>query len=154
MAAPYGKRSVLLQGHPVINEDGQAGATIVPGYLVKGVTTINPHSTAGGAASLTIALEREELGTGIDSTYAGTNTGTGSPNYAVGDQVKVAALAPGHRFVGYIASGQSITEDNFLESAGDGTFRVHSSGVILARALETIVAANTGLTKIRLEAAQ
>lgn len=152
MAAPYGKRSVILQGHPIINEDGTASAAITPGYLVQGVTSIAPHSTGGGNAARAIALERDELGTGIDSTYAGTNTGTGSPNYAIGDVVKIGVFAPGQRFVGYIASGQNVTAGDFLESAGDGTFREHASGTILARALDTVLAANTGLTKIRLEA--
>jgi len=149
MAAPYGKRSVVLRGHPIENEEGAAGAAIKPGYLVQGVTTILPHASAGGANPVAIALEKGEMGTGIDSTYAGV--GSGSPDYALGDQVKVGVFAPGQRFTGWIASGQNISEDQQLESAGNGTFRAHSAGTILARALET-TGAVVALTKIRLEA--
>lgn len=148
---PYGKRVVTLKGHPQINEDGVATGAITPGYLVQGVSSVAVHSSAGGNTPRAIALERDELGTGIDSTYAGSNSGTGSPNYASGDTVKVGVFAPGQRFVGWIASGQTIAENGQVESAGDGTFRAHSSGTVLARALEGVGPVVT-LTKIALEA--
>lgn len=148
--APYGKRVVTLKGHPQVNEDGSATTTIVPGYLVQGVSSVAPHATAGGNNPRAIALEKSEMGTGIDSTFSGTNSGTGSPNYASGDKVKVGVFAPGMRFVGWINSGQVISENSFLESAGDGTFRIFGSGTVLARALEAVTASAT--TKIALEA--
>jgi hypothetical protein len=150
MAAPYGKRSVVLRGHPVINEDGVASEVISPGYLVMGVSSIALHTPAGGPNPVAIALEKSEMGTGVDSVYVGV--GTGSPDYAIGDQVKVGVFCPGQRFVGFIASGESISEDEFLESAGDGTFKAYSAGVILARSLENINAITPGVVKIRLEA--
>lgn len=148
MSAPYGKRKVVLRGHPVQNEDGVANATIYPGYLVKGVSTVAPHSTAGGAAAVAIAVEKNEFGTGIDATYVGT--GVGDYFYASGEVVKVGVFSGGQRFVGLLNSGQVIAEDGFLESAGDGTFRAYGSGVILARALEAVTA-TVARTKIRLE---
>jgi hypothetical protein len=150
MAAPYGKRTVILRGHPIENEDGVASVAIKPGYLVEGVTSVRPHSTAAGAAAMAIALEKSEMGTGIDSTYVGV--GAGSPDYAIGDKVKLGVFAQGQRFVGWIASGQNISEDQFLESAGNGTFRAHGAGVILSRALEAGNALGVALLKIRTEA--
>lgn len=150
MAAPYGKRAVVLRGHPVQNEEGTANATVYPGYLVKGVSTIAPHSTAGGYAAVAIALEKTEFGAGIDSSYVGV--GVDNYYYASGEVVKVGVFSDGQRFVGLLNSGQVIAEDGFLESAGDGTFRAYGSGVILARALESVTA-TAARTRIRLERA-
>lgn len=147
------KRTVILRGdYWVQNEDGAATAVIKPGYLVDGVTSVAPHASAGGACPLAIALEREEFGAGIDTnTTANPYTGIGASatDYAIGDTVKLAVLHAGHRFVGWIASGQNIAANDRMESAGDGSFRKFASGVILARALETLSV--TALTKIQLE---
>lgn len=151
MSAPYGKRSVLLRGTPIVNEDGVAGSAIKPGYLVKGVTTIDPQSADGATViPKAFALERSELGTGIDSTYTGTNNGTGSPDYALADQVKVAVCYPGCRLTAWVASGQVIAADGLLSSAGDGTLEaLDASDYVVARALEAVTA--VALTKIRIE---
>lgn len=144
------KRVVLLRGADKIIqvENGVAGATIKPGYLVDGVNTINPHASAGGVAPRAIALERDELGAGIDDTYS-DDPATPSADYATGDYVKVALCHHGVQFTGWIASGQVITSNDRMESAGDGTFRKFAAGTILARSLETITA--TEVTKIKLE---
>lgn len=147
MSITYG-RVITLKGDPLQNEDGAAGAAIAPGMLVKGVATILPHATAGGACSATFALERSELGAGIDNTYRGS--GTPDANYQVGDTVKVGSFGKGMRVLALIPSGQNITADGFLESAGDGTLRAYSSGVIIARALDT-TGAVTVRTPIRIE---
>jgi len=138
------RRVIALLGQPIVNEDGAAGEAIKPGYLVKGVTTILKHSTAAGACPRTFALERDELGRGIDSTY-----GSETPDYATGDTVKVGSFAPGMRVLAWVASGQTISEDDFVESAGDGTLRVFSAGVKIGRALEAVTA--TALTHLRVE---
>lgn len=140
------KRTIALLGQPVYNEDGLAGEAIKPGHLVDGVTTILKHASAGGACPRTFALERDELGQGL----TGIDTNAGGPDYAVGDTVKVGAFHPGQHVNAYIASGQNINENDRLESAGDGTLRVFSAGVILARALEDSGAV-TDLTRIRVE---
>lgn len=154
MTASYGKRAVLLRGADFIVqvETGVAGGTIRPGYLVDGVGTIVAHASAGAACPKAVALERDELGTGIDDTYTTSNSGTGDYYYASGDVVKVALCHGGVQFVGWIASGQNIAENDRMESAGDGTFKKNASGVILARALETLDARNlVGPVKIKLE---
>ena len=153
MTASYGKRVVLLRGgdRTIQNETGVAGGTIKPGYLVDGVSTVAAHASAGAACPRTIALERDELGRGIDTTYQ-TDPSNNVSDYAVGDVVKVAACHHGVQFTGWIASGQNIAENDRMESAGDGTFKKNSSGVILARSLETLDARNlVGPVKIKLE---
>jgi hypothetical protein len=135
-----GRRQILLKGRPNQSEEGIAGAAIQPGMLVDGVATILAHATAGGVAPKCFAAERDEMGAGVDDVY---KFGFAPPAaYALGDSVKVLACAPGDRVCALIASGQNITINDRLESAGDGTLRKFSSGTILARALETYDARN------------
>jgi len=129
------KRTIMLLGEPYYNEEGAASEEIKPGHLVDGVTAIAKHATAGGACPRAFAVEREELGRGIDDTYKNR---AGSAAYAIGDQVKVAVCVPGQHVLAIIASGQNISANARLESAGNGTLRILNSGVIIARALEAV----------------
>lgn len=130
------KRSVILRGANLVqvNEDGVASATVKPGYLVNGVTSIAHHATAGGNTPRAFALERDELGAGIDNSRQGS--GTESAFYASGDTVKVGVFPPGTRVTAWVASGENIAANDKLESAGDGTLRKLAAGTPLARALE------------------
>lgn len=142
------KRTIILQGTPIINEDGVASEAIKPGYLVKGVSTIAKQTGATTAAvPVTVALERDEFGAGIDDTYRGS--GTIAAAYASGDVVKVAALYPGCVFVGYIPSGQNIVEDDKLQSNGGGLF-IEGTDNPIVRAMET-VGAVTVETAVKLQ---
>src|ERR1019366_1578430 len=112
----YGKRAVILQGPAVVySEQGKASAQVNPGYLVKGVTTV-AHQDANAHLPVPkqFAVERDELGTGIDSTYVGSpsNTGTGNYYYSSGDQVKVAVCPGGTVLTAFLASGENISEDD------------------------------------------
>lgn len=139
------KRSVILKGSPIINEEGAASATVKPGYLVKGVSTI-AHQTSTGKVPKAVALERDELGAGIDNTYQGS--GTPSAYYASGDQVKVGVFKSGEEATVFVASG-NYTEDDLLESAGDGTLSEGSTNPI-ARIKETLGTVTTA-TAARVE---
>jgi len=143
------KRSVILQGTPVVTEEGTASAEVRPGYLVDGTVDIAHHASAGGNTPRAVALERDELGKGIDNTYQGS--GTDSAFYASGERVKTATLYPGCRATMFIASGQDIQANEKLESAGDGTLRALAAGTPLFRSLDE-VGAVTELTAIRVEA--
>lgn len=132
------KRTITLLGEPHVNEDGAAAAAITPGYLVDGIASIAVHSSAGAAVQRSFALERNELGKDIDDAYAS------------GDYVKVGVFKPGERVLAWVASGQTITANDRLESAGNGTLRALASGVCLGRALETLGAV-TVLTRVRVE---
>lgn len=143
------KRVIALLGEPLYNEDGVATVITKPGHLVTGVTEIKPHDTAAGDCPRTFALERSEMGSGIDNTYQ--TAYSLSSDYAVGDYVKVGSFAPGMRVLAWIASGQNITENAFLESAGDGTLRVFNAGVKIARALESVNCLAQTLAHIRVE---
>jgi hypothetical protein len=141
------KRSVLLQGSPAIFEDGVAAGVISPGHLVKSpVAGVAVQSVSNAKVPALIALERDELGEGIDNTY---QSYAGAAAYAVGDRVKVAALYPGCVVTVYIASGQNIQQDEFLGSAGDGTVKAVSVGDAVGVALDEIGAV-TATTAIRM----
>lgn len=142
------KRSVVLKGCPEVTEEGVASATIHPGYLTKGVSSVAPASTTHKQA-FTLALEREELGAGIDDSKQGV--GTISASYASGDQVKIGAFDAGDEATVYVASGQNITEDDYLTSAGDGTFAETATVAdFMCRAMETLGAVTT-LTALRVQ---
>lgn len=132
------KRSVVLRGEPEFNEYGVANEAIKPGYLVKGVSVV-AKQTVAGVVPRCLAIERDELGQGIDDTYRVSGNGTNAAAYASGDTVKVGAFDAGDEATVYIASGQNISEDDYLKSAGDGTFaEVSAASGAIARSLETV----------------
>jgi hypothetical protein len=130
------KRTIVLRGSPEVNEYGIAQETIKPGYLTKGVSQIS-KATSTHRVGFNLALERSELGTGIDDAHRGVSTI--SAFYASGDQVKVGSFDAGDEAVVYVASGQNISEDDYLTSAGDGTFAETATVAdFMCRALETL----------------
>jgi hypothetical protein len=136
------KRVIALLGEPIYNEDNAAAEAITPGMLVtlNGSGLNIKHATAAAAAARTFALERDEMGKDIDTTYA------------IGDTVKVGSFGVGMRVNALIAAGQNIAIGARLESAGDGTLRVLAAGVALARALEAVNnAAGPGNARLRVE---
>ena len=138
--ATTSKKTIYLQGQPIYNEDGAAGEAITPGMLVKGVSTITKHATADAVCPVQIALEMREMNQSIVDAYA------------IGDTVRVGAFKPGARFLGIISSGVSVSEGDFLASAGDGTLKSGTAANAIATARETIAAATTGFTRIICEA--
>lgn len=127
---------IALLGKPVITEDGLASEAITPGYLVMGQATIGKQ-TGTGWESARVALERDELGNDIDTDYAS------------GDTVKVGAFHAGQRFYGFIASGQNISEDAMLESAGDGTLAAGTTNPMV-RAVEAVDASGYVVSDVRI----
>jgi hypothetical protein len=135
-------RVILLMGQPIQNEDAAAAEAITPGQLValNGSGLVIKQATASIATSRTFAMERDEMGNDIDT------------DYAIGDTVKVGAFHQGERVLGFIASGQNISVGDMLESAGGGNLKVFGSGVVLAKALESVNnTAGPGAARIRLE---
>lgn len=133
-------RVIKLLGEPIQTENyAAADATIYPGHLIDVNSSSQNvrHATAGGATSLTFALEREEMGTTIDTAYAS------------GDTVKQGTFPAGCHVNAFIESGVTVQVGTKLESAGDGSFRAVTSGVVLARSLDAITA--TARTRCRIE---
>jgi hypothetical protein len=128
------KRSVILRGCPEFNEYGAASEAIKPGYLVKGVSTIAKQTATTGYFQVAVAVERGELGQGIDNA---AGNGVLAASYASGDTVKVACPRKGDELTMWVASGANISEDDLLESAGNGLLTEASTRPIV-RSLETL----------------
>jgi hypothetical protein len=133
------KRVIALMGQPIQNEDAAAAEAITPGHLVSQNTSglWVKHPTAAGAAPRTFAMERDEMGKGIDDAYA------------IGDTVKVGAFTSGMR-VNAIIGVVTTTIGGMMESAGNGTLRNVTAGFPIARALE-VVANGAGTARCRVE---
>lgn len=140
-------RVTILMGNPVINEDaGQALEAILPGYLVEApVAGVSVQSVSDLAVPPMVAIERDELGRGVDDSLGVGEAGAAA--YAVGETVKVATFAPGMRAQMFIASGVSVLKDDQLDSAGDGTLQGLVGTVPLCRSLEAI-AGGLGLVDV------
>ncbi len=122
------KRLIKLLGEPIQNEDSVAAEVLTPGQLVTfdGSGNLIKHASAGAKASPAFVLEREEMGQGIDDTYA------------IGDVVKVGVFYTGCRVLALLPSGANISKGTRLESNGDGTLKAFGSGEIIGRALEAV----------------
>lgn len=93
-----------------------AGAVLTPGMILEtyddaGTTKLRPHSSATNLRSVTICLERVMLGEGIDDTIP------------VGDLVEDLICYPGTTFYGLIPSGADISNEELLQSNGDGMLK-------------------------------
>ena len=120
------RRVITLKGHPIINEEGSASAAVTPGQFVDGVSSIAPGPSANGPGR-NIALERDERGQDIDTAYAS------------GEAVKVGSFSPGQRAYVFLASGQNIAENAFLQHGGTGLLIAHTStNPRIGRALEAV----------------
>ncbi len=140
MPATTSKNVIHLLGQPVTTEFGKAAEAITPGMLTRGVETLNKHNAADTVDVVAIALEREEMGRGIDDAYV------------IGDVVKIGAYKPGSRFLGILANGQTVVQGDFLSSNGDGMLKIAlSAAVAIGRSLETIAATVPAGARIRVE---
>lgn len=133
--------TIYLGGVRTEVNDLAASEAITPGHLVErfnngGVIRFRKH-TATSKAGSTYATEASMLNRGVGDAYA------------AGELVEASVGAKGAAFWAWIASGQTIVAGNTLESAGDGTLKIHSAGVQIAMALENKTA--TALTRIRVE---
>ncbi len=137
------KRTVKLLGEPIQNEDDKAAAAITPGMMVNwnGSGDLVPHATAAatGRPAATFALEREEMANDIDAVYA------------IGDTVKVGFFPPGTRVNAIIATGVNASKGSLLESAGNGTLRVATTGAAVARSLEALNNSSGSNARLRVE---
>ena len=145
------RRTVTLMGNPAVNEDGGlALEAILPGYLLQTpVAGISKQTTADVAVPPLVALERDELGRGIDDSL-GVGA-AGSAAYAIGETVKIGSFAPGMRAQLWVASGQNVVIDEQMDSAGDGTIQTLVGTAPMCRCLEAVNATDPGDVQIRVE---
>lgn len=130
---PLQPNTIYLGGpHTQVN-DLAAGVAICPGMLVERYVPsgtqvrLRPHATASVSTGRFVATEAAMLNKNVND------------GYAVGDLVEVSELSGGSAAWMLIASGQSITAGQKLESAGDGTLKAYATlGAAIFSALETV----------------
>ncbi|CAB4190464.1 hypothetical protein UFOVP1196_61 [uncultured Caudovirales phage] len=121
---------VHLGGDVTLINDVAAGEALTPGHLIdryndSGTMKYRKH-TGTSLAGSTFANDQSMLNKGITDAYAS------------GDLVEAIIAHRGASVYAFIASGQNIAQAAFLESAGNGTLKVYSSGVKIAQALESV----------------
>lgn len=139
---------ILLKNQPQcsIEENDVADEAIIPGHLLKITATGVAKNTANADDVVRrVALERDELGKGIDTAYA------------IGDCVKTATLVPGNHAYLFLASGQNAAKGDYLtgDNAGLLTKTGVADGVRLFQALESVDTSGSAPvagTRIRVEA--
>lgn len=128
MASGDTPKTVLLKGDPLAQETNGAGA-IIPGHLLERDSggTVSVHSVAGGRALPMFAREEEYVGGTIDTAYAS------------GDRIPHYTGRAGDWFYAILADNVNAPIGAFLESAGDGTLRLATTGGFpIARAVQAV----------------
>lgn len=135
--------TVFLGGTRVQIGDLAMSEVVTPGMLVEkfisGSTIRWRKATTDIAGPAALATEQAMANQGVDV------------DYGVGDLAEVSILNAGAKGWAFIASGQNVTAGTLLGSAGGGTLK---TGATVARFIadESKLAANTGLTRIRVTA--
>jgi hypothetical protein len=134
--------TILLKGSPIRKEAIAAGA-ITPGHLILRDSNgkVAVHATAGGNNAPRFAFENDLVGLEISDAYA------------AGDQVQFIHCKRGDEVNALVAAGAgAIVIGDKLESAGDGTLRKYTNGVILAEAIQAVDnSAGAAVARIKVE---
>lgn len=113
-----------------IQKEGKAVSTITPGQFIERVAGtvdgVRRHTTDGGVAQLSVALENDMVGLTIDD------------DYLTGDRVLYCVVSNGEEVYSLLANGQNAEENDFLSVVG-GNLRVAQPGDhIVAQAREAV----------------
>lgn len=119
-----------------------AGVAVTPGMLIESYYSsgekVRPHATAFSRWMGEIAYENSLVGATSGNTTVGN---TIDDAYAIADQVRCVTLWPGDVFFGLLKAGQSVTDQDWLASNGDGKLCLAPSSL-----LANIVADSTTIT--------
>lgn len=110
---------IKLRGVPLEDEQLETTTVVSPGDLVEvhisAGRKLRRHAGAGLNAQKLFALNRDELGQGPADADS---------DYAIADQVKTGHFSSGMRLRAQIASGETVTGIEALESDGAGALQV------------------------------
>lgn len=107
-------------------DEREVAAATDPGELVEFVNDrMQPHSSApdlsgNGSALPRFAVEARDLGKGIDDTYTYDSTAD------EGENARYARPFPGSKVQAWLAAGESVSDGDPLESAGNGALQLHT----------------------------
>jgi hypothetical protein len=107
--------TIVLKGDP-LRKEALAGAALTPGDLIAFSSgAVIRHANSGQNAAARFAVENDLIGSGI------------ADNYPSGDVVKFVLSRPGDEIYGLLASGQNVSQGDFLESDGSGCFQAYTN---------------------------
>lgn len=126
------KNTIKIKKYLDVVEEYVANAAITPGHLIEVMSTgkVRAHATAGGNALPIFAMEDELQGNGIDDDYSAL------------DPVQCWVALRGEQVYALLANGETAVIGSWLESAGDGTLRVHVPQVDSSADITTILPNN------------
>lgn len=140
----YPPNTIWLGGEMKVVNDVAAGAAFNPGHLIErynssGTPLYRKHSVAAATGNVAkiFALNQPMLNKGVDDAYA------------VNDLVEAGIMSPGAT-VWALIGVLTVVQGDKLESAGNGTLRLVTTGVPIAIAIEGKVGAS-GETRVRVE---
>lgn len=141
-------RVIVLKGNPPQFE-GKAAEAITPGMLLEFNTSgdLIKHDSAGGNLAAMFAIENSLQGDEVGDAYAS------------GARVQYVHARPGDEIQAYLYDGESVSINDFLESAGNGYLRkahdtesddIYNNNIV-GVALETLdLSSALGTTRIRI----
>jgi hypothetical protein len=131
-------RTILLRNRGY-RKEAEAGGTITPGHLIAFNSTgkFVVHATALVKAAPIFAVENDVPTT---SQLAGTDPSPSiDTNYVSGDFVQGEVCHPGVEINALVAAAApAIAVGDLLESAGNGTLRKFTTGIVVGVALEAL----------------
>lgn len=129
---------ILLVGEPLPVE-GNAGGPITPGDLVVQAADgdLEVHGTALGATPPIFAREADLEGKGITDAYA------------AGDRVYAHGCRRNDVVQARVGTGVDLNIGSLLESAGDGTLRLITTGTAIAVSMVDKTTSGTEHAKVR-----
>lgn len=112
-------KQVIIKGDP-IRKKAIANEAITPGHLLEFIggsaataSELKKHATVGGNQGRRFADVEDYIGSGLSGAYAS------------GDEVNYIVARPGDEIFALLKASENCGVDSLLESAGDGTLRVH-----------------------------
>lgn len=118
--------TIVIKSEPLLKE-GKATSEIYPGHLVAltGEAQIGVQTAPKTNVRRAIALENDLLGKSINDAYA------------VDENVVYGAFYQGQEaYVRVAANAEALVVGDGLESAGDGTVRKVTDGIVIGYAME------------------
>ena len=134
--------TIILRARKRFTKERNAGGAITPGHLIELNTSdqVVVHATAAAVfAQKSFALEDQAQGRGIDDAYS------------TAERVVYQVFTPGDEVYALLENGAVATIGAALESAGDGTLQIRTTGAVVAYALEALT--GSGPTRIKVEVA-
>lgn len=120
---------VLLHGRDDDTRFGEANAAITPGELIERTGTNASGADSNGLFQPHSSVPSTDTDGSSISRFAVDYSGTGrdlDQDYQDGDDMEYRVGLTGDEIYAFLDAGESVTEDQSLESAGNGALQAHT----------------------------